>query len=137
VEWRDANGTFVGPVIVENTIIHFDARGLLWIVGSDGQFQFEGESVYYDAVDCMGNAYVADVLPRLVFKADGDAPDTYRALPDAYTLGTVQVRSVRDGSGCRNSSFEDRLLPLAESLPATPIVKPAVQFVGPLRVALK
>jgi len=136
-EWRDANGTFVGPVFVKEAIVYFDARGLLWEVDVNGQFEFDTQDVVYDAANCMGNAYIFEQPPRLVFKIAGDAPDTFRTLPDAYTAVSVQVRSVRDDMGCRPSNFTERFAPLANSLPAMPIVKPSVQFVGPIRLTLK
>jgi len=136
-EWRDANGTFVGPFITEEAILYFDARGLLWLVDTNGQLQVEAEYVYYDAASCTGNAYVSDELPRLVFTSVGDAPDTFRTLSDTYTTVSVQVRSTRDRTGCRTTTRVDRLVPQAATLPATPIVKPSVQFVGPIRLALK
>jgi hypothetical protein len=137
-EWRDAQGTFVGPVITPQVIIHFDARGLLWFVDVNGQFQVGSEDVMYDAVGCTGNAYVRDGLPRLVFTAEG-ATSTYRTLPDAYTPVSVQVRSFHDGGECTNTTSpqEHQGIPLADTLPATPIVKPAVSFVGPIRLSVK
>lgn len=137
--WRDANGTFVGPLIVSTVPLHFDARGLFWFVDpSNGQLVTPDGAVevYYDAVDCMGTAYVWANLPRFVFQAEGDPADTFRVFPDAYTPVKVQFRSYMDEGTCRNNSSELKAAPLADTLPAMPIVKPAVQFVGPLRLSL-
>jgi hypothetical protein len=136
-EWRDANGTFVGPFLVEDAIPYFDARGLLWFVDDNGQLEVEAEDVYYDAASCTGNAYVSAELPRVVFTSAGDAPDTFRTLPDAYKTESVQVRSARDRTGCSTTTRVDKLVPQAATLPATPIVKPSVQFVAPIRLVLK
>ena len=140
-EWRDANGTFVGPFITENEILYFDARGLIWFVDENGQLGVETEDVYYDAASCTGNAYVFARLPRVVFSSSGDAPDTFRTLPDAYRAVSVQVRSVRATTNrtteCITTTRMEQLVPQAATLPATPIVKPSVQFAGPIRLALK
>ncbi len=136
-EWRDANGTFVGPFLAEDVIVYFDARGLLWLVDTNGQLQVETEDVYYEEASCTGNAYVFAGLPRLVFSSSGDAPDTFRTLPDAYRAVSVQVRSTRQRTECITTTRVDSLVPHAATLPATPIVKPSVQFVGPIRLTLK
>jgi hypothetical protein len=135
--WRDAKGTFVGPAVTRSVALHFDARGLIWVVDANGQLQTQNQDILYDAADCTGNGYVSEQLPRLVVKVEGDASDTFRTLPDAYTPVKVQVRSARYDSQCSNYDDERDLVPLADTLPATPIVKPAVQFVGPLRLSLQ
>lgn len=135
--WRDANGLFVGPVIAAQVALYFDARGLVWFVDpSNGQFVVESEDIDYDAPDCTGTAYVSATLPRLVFRVEGDSSDTFRTQSDRYTATKVQLKSTRSGGSCFNTNFENDVVLLADTLPATPIVQPVVTFVGPLRMAL-
>jgi hypothetical protein len=92
----------------------------------------------YDAVDCTGKVYVSDLLPRLVFTVEGE-PDTFRTVPDAYTPVSIQVRSYKSGGTCTNttSNVQSDGISLEDTLPATPIVKPAVSFVGPLHLSMQ
>jgi hypothetical protein len=139
--WRDANNTLVGPgVIADDEVPYFDSRGLIWLLDiSTGQIQTETESIDYDGADCTGNAYVSGrTLPRLVFSLPGDPADTFRTMPDTFTATTVEVKSVRYSEmDCYNNTYEARVIPVADTLPATPIVKPTVNFVGPLRLVVQ
>jgi len=136
--WRDANGALIGPAIVGSLPLHFDARGFIWFVRPDGQLQpgEAGVDVLYDAADCTGNAFIEDNLPRLVFRAEGDSDGLFRTLPDAFTPVRGEIRSYRYAGKCTNTVSQRDMVPLADTLPATPIVKPEVQFVPPLRLAL-
>jgi hypothetical protein len=138
--WRDANGTLVGPGVVldDADVPYFDANGLVWSVDlNSGQIGADNRSVHYDAPDCAGTAYVSTTLARVVFQAVGDSADTFRVMPDKPTPVKVQVKSSRYDTTCSDTGYEAELLPLASTLPATPIVKPAVTFVGPMRLTTK
>ncbi|MCY1074377.1 hypothetical protein [Archangium lansingense] len=136
--WRDANNTYVGPVLTNEEVLYFDAGGRVWFVDpSTGQLQAESLDIKYDAADCTGNAYVNATLPRLVFQVPGDSADTLRTQSDTYTATNLQLKSTRTGTSCFNTGHEQAVVPLADTLPTTPIVKPAVTFVGPLHLALQ
>ncbi len=141
VVWRDAANTLVGPGVVLDDgagVPYFDARGLIWSVNyRTGELTSGTENISYDAADCTGNAYVQGVMPRQVFSVEGDSADTFRVMPDAPSFMTVQVKSTRYGSFCDNNELEQEVLRLADTLPATPIVKPTVGFVGPLHLSME
>ncbi|QRO00097.1 collagen-like protein [Archangium violaceum] len=141
--WRDANNTLIGPGVSVDDIDdvpYFDSRGLIWFLdGSTGNIRKKTASIYYDGVGCTGTAYISTYrMPRLVFSVAGDAPDTFRTLPDTFTATTVQTKSYRNSAGvCANYTDEVQVVPPADTLPATPIVKPTINFVGPLRLVVQ
>ena len=141
--WRDAANTLVGPgIVLEGGVLpYFDDQGLLWSVSdATGALSASLDNVSYDAADCTGNAYVGAggfVQPHRVFRVQGDAADTFRVIPTGASFVTVQLKSTRYGEYCDNMDQETKALPLADTLPATPIVKPAVTFVGPLHLAVE
>jgi hypothetical protein len=137
--WKDAANTLVGPgVVVDDGVPYIDAQGLLWTVDyRSGAFTADLENISYDAADCAGTAYVAEVMPQRVFTLEGDPADTYRVMPTAPSFAKVLIKSTRYGTFCDNQEMELNVLPVADTLPATPIVKPTVTFVGPLHLALE
>jgi hypothetical protein len=139
--WRDANNTLIGPgVRVKDEVPYFDSRGLIWLLDeSTGNIRKQSADFYYDGVGCTGTAYISTSrLPRLVFSVAGDAPDTFRTLPDTFTATTVQSKSYRNSTGaCTNYTYEVQGVPPADTLPATPIVKPTINFVGPFRLVVQ
>jgi hypothetical protein len=138
VVWRDAAGTLVGPGVFEGeSTLYFDARGLVWLLDfRTGALTAPTKNVGYDAGDCMEKAYVLDATPRRVFSVEGDSANTFRVMPDARSFVKARIKSTRYGMDCINEiERELDVLPLADTLPAMPIVKPAVSFVGPLHLS--
>ncbi|WP_233261785.1 collagen-like protein [Vitiosangium sp. GDMCC 1.1324] len=141
--WRDANNTLIGPgVRVKDAVPYFDSRGLIWLLDeSTGNILKQSADIVYDGVGCTGTAYItATRLPRIVFSVAGDPPDTFRTLPDTFTPTTVQSKSFRSSAGaCTNFTYETehKGVPPADTLPATPIVRPTINFVGPFRLVVQ
>jgi hypothetical protein len=85
----------------------------------------------------MGNAYVEATMARRVFSVEGEPENAFRVIPDTRSPVKVRLRSTRDGLLCDDTDTELDVLPLADTSPAMPIVKPAVSFVGPLRLSME
>jgi hypothetical protein len=136
--WRDANDTLVGPsVILGDQVPYLDAQGFFWFINPmTAKIEAFTTDVVYDTANCGGTAYVRRLLRRMVFTIPGE-PGTFRVYPDKPTLTKVQLQSVRSGGQCVNTMEETEVLPLAETLPATPLSLPATTFVGPLHLSVE
>lgn len=137
--WRDRNGDLVRKVgEQQNSNIEWfvmDDAGYVW-----GTHYWDGIpfaytfGTIYASTNCTGPAYVDITYPaRFVFTLPGDPQ--YRTIPDAPSNAVpgFAVGSTFTTNGCSANAYNARLaVPVAQTLPATPIQMPATLFAIPV-----
>jgi hypothetical protein len=133
--YQDATGRFVG-----RGQEYIDDSGMMWNMALEYGIAIQFYITYqanYTEPDCAGQAYLIEyVLPRAPFRMPWES--FYRVRPDTLLSGPITVLSDRTVGGCTNetSARQMRAFPLTpETIPAVPIVTPAVTFAPPLRLA--
>ncbi len=141
VVWEDSLGAPVRLVGIEqggqNDWFVMDDHGYVWRTSyMDGVPRPFSNGRIYGAPACGGAAYVPTQLwPDFVFTFPGDP--TLRAIPRKPAAGVPNfgIQSALNDS-CINYTYTAPLaVPVAETLPATPIVQPTRLFTPPVHPA--